>query len=52
MDDYMEEENSQCWFCRKVLDPYETIYVWELMEDGVQPFVCPECNAEKGKVTL
>jgi hypothetical protein len=50
-----EEENSKCWFCREVLDPYETVYVWEDVEIPTgweQVFVCGKCNAGKGKVTL
>lgn len=56
MEDYGIEENSQCWFCRKYFEPYEeTVYVWEMVETDVgyeQVFVCEECNAGKGKVTL
>jgi hypothetical protein len=48
-EDYELEENSKCWFCGEVLDPYETVYVWELMETGEQPFVCKKCNDERTK---
>ena len=47
------EEGSKCWFCRKVLEPYEeTVFVWEMTEDGEQVFVCKECNNEKSTRTL
>lgn len=52
VEDYEIEENSKCWFCREVLDPYETVYVWENVEIPTgweQVFVCEKCNDERIK---
>jgi len=39
-----EFDNSVCWSCVKELDPYETVHVWKLVENGHQVFVCDSCH--------